>query len=476
MESTTILLWVLSFVPLVILMIKKKRIGERRVPPGSFGIPLIGQTLELSKAMRSDTAEEWLQQRARKYGPISKMSIFGKPTVFLTGQAYNKFVFSSDGKTLSSKQPASVSRLMGEKNLFQTIGEDHRRLRGAILSFLKPEALKQYVGMMDNEIRLHLAQHWHPDHVEPLMKTLTFNMICTLMFGIERGERRETFVRLFKEVIEGTFVAPINLPFTRFNRSIRARSEVGAIIREVIREKRAKLEKGEKGHDLITSLLSMCDEDGLPLLSDQEIEDNCTVTMVAGYDTTSGLLTYLVKLIAEHPNVYQLLLKEQEEIAGGKKEASDPLTWEDIGKMKYTWRTGTEALRMYPPILFVFKTALQDIEVGGYVIPKGWQVLWTTCITHLDGSIYPDPHKFNPSRFEDQAAMPPHTFIPFGGGARLCPGNEFARIETLAMIHYLVTRFTWKLCLEENTVSREPMPVFKQGLPIRLNSREPYKA
>ena len=115
--------------------------------------------------MRSDKAEEWLQERARKYGPISKMSIFGKPTVLVTGQAYNKFVFSSDGKTLSSKQPTSVSRLMGESNLFQTIGEDHSRLRGAILSFLKPEALKQYVGLMDNEIRLHLAQYWHPDHV-----------------------------------------------------------------------------------------------------------------------------------------------------------------------------------------------------------------------------------------------------------------------------------------------------------------------
>ena len=131
---------------------------------------------------------------------------------------------------------------------------------------------------------------------------------------------------------------------------------------------------------------------------------------------------------------------------------------------------------MYPPIIFVFRTVLRDIEIGGYVIPKGWHVLWTTCMTQLDGSIYPDPHKFNPSRFEDQAAMPPYTFVPFGGGARLCPGNEFARIETLALIHYLVTRFTWKLCLEDNTVSREPMPVFKQGLPIRLSSREPYKA
>ncbi|KAG6415669.1 hypothetical protein SASPL_123083 [Salvia splendens] len=476
MEST-IMLWVLVFVSLGFLAMVKKR--KRRLPAGSVGIPIIGQTLEVLKAMRADTAEEWFQERARKYGPVSKMSLFGKPTILVTGQAYNKFIFSSDEQTLSSKQPASVTRLVGERNLFEMSGEDHRRMRGAFLSFLKPEALKQYVGMMDNEIRLHLAQHWHHDHVisvMPLMKTLTFNMICTLLFGMERGERRQTLVRLFEQLIEGALVLPINLPFTRFNRSIRARSKIGAIIMELIREKREKVERGEKGHDLITSMLSMCDDAGSPLLSDQEIEENCAVAMIAGHETTSALLTYLVKLVAEHPSVYQLLRKEHEEIVRGKKGASDPLTWEDIGKMKYTWRIGMEVLRMSPPILFLFRTVLRDTEIGGYVIPKGWQVLWTTCMTQLDGAIYPDPHKFNPSRFEDQAAMPPHTFVAFGGGARLCPGNEFARMETLAMLHYLITRFTWTLCLKENTVRRDPMPIFKQGLPIHIKVNNPYKA
>ncbi|KAL1562462.1 cytochrome P450 716B1-like protein [Salvia divinorum] len=475
MEST-IMLWVLAFVSLVLLVMKKKMIGKRRVPPGSLGIPIIGQSLELLRAMRADKSEEWFQERARKYGPISKMNIFGKQTVFLTGQAYNKFIFSSDEQTLSNKQPASVRRLLGERNLFEMSSEDHRRLRGAILSFLKPEALKQYVGTMDHEIRLHLAHHWHHDHVisvMPLMKTLTFNMICTLLFGIERGERRQTLVCLFEQVMDGMLAVPINLPFTRFNRSIRARSEAGAILRALIREKREKLERGEDEHNLMTNLLSMCDDTGSPLLSDQEIEDNCVVAMIAGHDTTSTLLTFLIKLIVEHPNVYQVLLNEHEEIVRGKKRVGDPLTWEDLGKMKYTWRIATEALRMYPPVILGFRQVLRDIEMGGYVIPKGWQVFWAGCMTQMDGSIYPDPFKFNPSRFEDQAAMPPHTFVVFGGGSRMCPGYEFARMETLAMIHYLVTRFTWKLCLEENTVSRDPMPVFKQGLPIHIHVKNP---
>lgn len=165
---------------------------------------------------------------------------------------------------------------------------------------------------------------------------------------------------------------------------------------------------------------------------------------------------------------------EQEEIARGKKTSGDPLTWDDLAKMKYTWRVATESLRMYPPVMFSFRQVLKDIEIGGYVIPKGWQVFWAGCMTQLDESIYPDPYKFNPSRYENPGAIPPHTFLAFGGGPRMCPGYEFARIETVTMLHYLVTRFQWKLCLQENTVSRDPMPVFKQGLPIQIQIKKPF--
>jgi cytochrome P450 family 26 subfamily A len=111
--------------------------------------------------MRKNTAEKWLQNRTRKYGPVSKMNLFGTPTVFLQGQAANKFIYTCDGDTLSSQQPLSVKRICGERNIFELSGLEHRRVRGALVSFLKPEVLKQYVGMMDERIRKHFEMHWH---------------------------------------------------------------------------------------------------------------------------------------------------------------------------------------------------------------------------------------------------------------------------------------------------------------------------
>ncbi|CAI0379891.1 unnamed protein product [Linum tenue] len=94
--------------------------------------------------MRSNTGEKWLEQRIRKYGPVSKLSLFGNPSVFIHGQAANK--------------------LLGAQNLLELRGDDHKRVRGAMVSFLKAESLKQYVGKMDQEVRLHIQTHWKGKH------------------------------------------------------------------------------------------------------------------------------------------------------------------------------------------------------------------------------------------------------------------------------------------------------------------------
>lgn len=110
--------------------------------------------------MRGNTAEKWLEERIKRYGHISKLSLFGQPTVFIYGQAANKLVFTSDGSTISNQQTASVRMILGDRCLLELSGEDHKRVRGALASFLKPESLKMYVGKMDEEVKHHINLHW----------------------------------------------------------------------------------------------------------------------------------------------------------------------------------------------------------------------------------------------------------------------------------------------------------------------------
>ncbi|GJS14668.1 cytochrome P450 716B1-like protein [Tanacetum coccineum] len=457
---------VLFLLPIFFLFRRKKYSG--RLPPGSLGLPLIGQTLDLLNALKADRVDVWFQKRISKHGPIWKANLFGYSTVVIHGTSANKFIYTSDGNLLSSSKPPSTTRIMGPRNIFELSGLDHVRVRAALVSFLKLDVLKQYSVIIDEEVQHSLEEHWHGQteiKVQPLIKTLTFNVICSLLFGIERGPKREKLLPVFQDMIEGLLAIPINLPFTQFNRGIQARKKMVPMLIDLIHEKREELVKQKQQNnphkDLITAFLSIRDDDSMAVMSDEEINDNIIIVMLGGYDTTSILITFLVKLLASNNSIYSEIAQEQEEIARSKAPG-ESLTWEDLAKMKYTWRVASEVMRITPPVSLGFRRAKQDIEYEGYIIPKGWQVLFAPFMTHMDKDIFQNPTIFDPAHFETSPL--PYSYVPFGAGPRMCPGIELAKMETLAMMHRLVTRFRWKLVDKEESFKRIPMPEFDQGL------------
>ncbi|KAG6754553.1 hypothetical protein POTOM_040342 [Populus tomentosa] len=307
-------------------------------------------------------------------------------------------------------------------------------VRGALVSFLQPEVSKQYVGKID-EVWKHFEMHWHGKQkisAMLLMKTLTFNILSSLIIGIEQGEKRDILVELFQQLLKGVLSVPINLPFTCFNHSLRASEKIQAVTMDLIHEIRTALEH-RANFDLITSLLSLRNKDNSASLSDQEIIDIVLVIMIAGYDTSSILLTFLIGLLANNPSVYASICQGEN----------------------------------------CQERVVKDFEHEGYLIPKGWQVAWSACMTHMNECIFPDPSKFEPRHSEKSASLPPYSFVALCGGQRICPGYEFARLETLITVHYLVNRFTWKLCCQNISFSRDPMPTFKDGLEIEIEPKIP---
>ncbi|XP_038685626.1 cytochrome P450 716B1-like [Tripterygium wilfordii] len=471
LQMNTLLAILVFFVSVFIFFNRKTR-SSKRLPPGSLGLPFLGQSLEFLRAMRSNDGRKWLEQRIRKYGPVSKLNLFGKPAVFIHGQAANKLVFTSDSS--GTAQTTAMRAILGDQTLFGLSGHDHKRVRNALMTFLKPESLKAYVGKMDDKVNEHLQVYWQGKReitVLPLMKTLTFNIICSLLFGIEHGIQRDQLLVGFQDMIGGMWSVPINLPFTYYNRSLKASSRVRKIVKGLIRERQTEIKQnhGSPHRDLITSMLNLRNEANDRVITDEEIVQNVMLVMTAGHDTSSVLITFLIRLLATNTAVYTAVCQEQEEIAKSKLRG-ESLTWEDLAKMKYTWRVALETLRMIPPAFGGFRKALRDIEFDGYIIPKGWQIFWVSSMTQMDEHIFPEPSKFDPGRFENQASIPPYSFIPFGGGPHLCAGYEFAKIETLVTIHYIVTQFTWKLTADDS-FTLDPMPTPTRGLPIQIFPR-----
>ncbi|RWV96987.1 hypothetical protein GW17_00040255, partial [Ensete ventricosum] len=414
---------IISFVLFLALLpffrlLRTARRSSKKLPPGSLGLPFIGQSFGLLRAMRANTGERWLARRVSKYGPISKLSLFGSRAVLLTGPAANKFIFFSEA--LVPQQPKSITGIIGRRNILELVGDDHRRVRGALAHFLKPEVLKRYVGMIDREVRHHLETNWvgrRSVTVMPLMKTLTFDIICSLIIGLEKGSLREALEEDFTDMLPGLWAVPVNLPFTKFHRSLRASQRARKVLASVIEKKKAMLKQGRcsRDEDLISYMLSLGGEDDARELTEEEILDNLMLVMFAGYDTSAALITFMIRHLAGDPVNHAIVIH-------GKQQIN-----------------------------------LNDDDV-----------FWASSITQMDEHIFEDPNKFDPTRFEKQASVPPCSFVAFGGGPRTCPGNEFARMETLVMMHYVATRFNWRLCCEENGFSRDPMPSPSQGLPVEL--------
>ncbi len=98
-----------------------------------------------------------------------------------------------------------------------------------------------------------------------------------------------------------------------------------------------------------------------------------------------------------------------------------------------------------------------------------WQVLWSVWSSHMSPNFFPDPTKFDPSRFEQ--GPPPFTFVPFGGGPHICIGNEFAKTKTMVFLHYLVLNYEWSVVHPNEKISYNPMPVFEKGLPLKVHKK-----
>ncbi|KAI3794851.1 hypothetical protein L1987_37491 [Smallanthus sonchifolius] len=273
---------------------------------------------------------------------------------------------------------------------------------------------------------------------------------------------------MFNIVLKGILELPIDFPGTRFYSANKAAAAIRTELMMIIKARRVELEEGKasSSQDLLSHLLTSSDENGR-YLTEKEIANNILLLLFAGHDTSAVSITLLIKSLGEHPDVYDKVLKEQLEICKAK-EAGELLKWGDIQKMRYSWNVVSEVMRLNPPIVGAFREALVDIEYADYIIPKGWKVYWSAACTHKDAANFEDVTRFDPSRFEG-AGPTPFTYVPFGGGPRMCLGKEFARLEVLAFLHNIVTNFKWDLLIPDEKIEYDPMATPVKGLPIRLH-------
>jgi cytochrome P450 len=203
---------------------------------------------------------------------------------------------------------------------------------------------------------------------------------------------------------------------------VRGRKRIVAYFSEQIPIRRAK-----GGDDLFSQLCQATDEDGA-LLSTEAVIDHMSFLMMAAHDTLTSSLTSFVAELAAHPE-WQAKLRE--EVAGLGLAANAPASSEKLDDMPLTEMAFKEALRLKPPVPSIPRRSVRDFTFKGFAIPGGVMIGINPLFTHHMPDIWPEPERFDPLRFTDEAQRNRHRFawIPFGGGAHMCLGLHFANMQ-----------------------------------------------
>ncbi len=199
-------------------------------------------------------------------------------------------------------------------------------------------------------------------------------------------------------------------------------------------------EAGAVDHDdLMAMLMSAVDtEDDTGTMNDKQVRDEALTILLAGHETTANGLTYCLWLLAKHPEIQARAARLVAEVLGDRAA-----TAEDYPRLKYLEMIFAETLRLYPPAYAVARMAAESYTTrSGIHIPKGSGLIASQIVIHRDARWWPDPMRFDPERFTDEAkaGRPRFAYFPFGGGNRQCIGEGFVWMEAVLVLATILQR------------------------------------
>lgn len=269
------------------------------------------------------------------------------------------------------------------------------------------------------------------------------------------------------ERIRNPFKIPTWIPTPNNLKQNKAVSVLNEVINGIIEKRR---NEGKQYDDLLSMLMDARDEDTGEGMSNAQLRDEVMTIFIAGHETTANALTWAFYVLAQHPEIEQKLKAEIDEVLQGR-----PVSFENLRSLTYTRQVIDETLRLYPPAWIIGRKNIEDDEIGGYFIPAGTNCLVPTLCIHRSPKYWKDPLKFDPDRFSTERVkeQKKFTYFPFGGGPRLCIGNNFALMEMQVVMASIMQRYTFEL-KDTTPIELDPLITLrpKQNVYLKLVRRK----
>ncbi len=342
---------------------------------------------------------------------------------------------------------SALDPLVGN-SMFVSDGEIWRRQRSMIDPALSVMRVNRAFASMsaaidDYEKRLdHAAATGKSVSLDQAMSHLTADIICRSVFTTSlESDMARTIFDDFKTFERS--VAQVELMRLIFSPAFKAVPQNQAVL-DACKRIRTHLGQmvdthleGDGFNDIASQLIAARSEQGVPFTR-TELIDQLGVFFLAGHETTASVLTWVLFILGTRPDIAARVRAEVLEVAG-----DGPITINQVQKLRYVRNVFRETLRLYPPITFLPRVAMQKTRLGKLTARRGAMIMVSPWIIHRHRKYWQDPELFDPDRFlpDREAEQTTGAYLPFGVGPRVCAGAGFAQVEGALSIARLVRRF-----------------------------------
>ncbi|KAL5792484.1 hypothetical protein ACOSP7_001078 [Xanthoceras sorbifolium] len=438
-----------------------------KLPPGSMGLPIIGETLHFFSSHSLYEVSPFFKKRMNRYGPMFKTSLFAQKMVVSTDPDINYKLFQQENQNLLFWFSGSFTKMIGEEKLLAGHGSIHKYVKNLLLHFVGAENLKaKLLPEMDiaTQRRLQIwARHGSVD-VKDDCGQMIFESFAKRLISYDTANDTMKLGANLKAFMDGLISFPLNIPGTAFHASMQGHKRSMKAMQDIYNERKAsKVSK----NDFLDHLLEEMKKENT-FLDESNAVKLLYGILFAAFEATSQAITLVTKFLCEQPDVLAELTKEHEELLKRRVDENSPFTWEEYKSLTFTHMVINETIRLGNIAPGIFRKVVKDLEINGYTIPAGWIFMAALPVVHLSSDKYENPFTFNPWRWQGKELNSgSKNFMGFGIGVRLCVGAEYAKLQVALYLHYLITKYRWSL-IKGGDVVKKPVNMFPNGLHIKI--------
>lgn len=439
--------------------------GTGGLPPGPGGVFGLRNLMRFSRGPL-----ELLRQLADEHGDAVRFRMIGSEWVMLNHPEDIEAALVKNARVMGRDEYVEVLERALGLGLLTSDGDLWKRQRKLMSQAFTPRRIHEYARTMVEVTERALGSWRHGEviNVHQEMSRVTMEVVAAVLFGAEMRPGDVDVVREAMEVVNEFFAnspeavlrIPERVPTPRNRRFRSAIRAIDAVVYEIVGQRRRS---GETKDDLLGTLLAAQDDEGARM-SDRQLRDEAITLFLAGHETTALTLAHTLYLLSTHPDVERRVAAEVATVLGERPPAG-----EDVRALPYVDRVLKESMRLYPPAWTTGREATEDVEIGGWKLRRGTQVLLSQWVVHRDPRWFPNPEGFDPDRWlpERAASLPRYAYFPFGGGPRTCIGNHFATMEAALILAMIEQRWRVELLPGERLELRPSVTLRQRGPGLR---------